>query len=61
YTLGQRKGHGVASPREGMAYVVVGKDPNSNRLIVGWDEEATPGLYASTCTVTSVSSIAEAV
>ena len=41
YTLGQRKGHGVASPREGMAYVVVGKDPATNRLIVGWDR---PGL-----------------
>jgi tRNA-specific 2-thiouridylase len=59
YTLGQRKGHGVASPREGMAYVVVAKDPVANRLIVGWDEPATPGLYTRTCTVTSLSSIAE--
>lgn len=24
--MGQRKGHGIASPREGIAYVVVGKD-----------------------------------
>ncbi|MFP6881426.1 MAG: tRNA 2-thiouridine(34) synthase MnmA [Roseibacillus sp.] len=59
YTLGQRKGHGVASPREGMAYVVVAKDPVENRLIVGWDEPETPGLYTRTCTVTSLSSIAE--
>ena len=59
YTLGQRKGHGVASPREGMAYVVVAKDPVANRLIVGWDEPETPGLYTRTCTVTSLSSIAE--
>ncbi len=45
YTLGQRKGHGVASPREGMAYVVVGKDLANNRLVVGWD---TPAPRAST-------------
>ena len=55
YTLGQRKGHGVASPREGMAYVVVAKDPGLNQLVVGWDELATPGLYAGACTVASLS------
>ncbi len=55
YTLGQRKGHGVASPREGMAYVVIGKDPENNHLIVGWDQSDTPGLYVKTCTVGSVS------
>lgn len=55
YTLGQRKGHGVASPREGMAYVVVGKDLATNRLIVGWDDPASQGLYASECVVGSLS------
>lgn len=55
YTLGQRKGHGVASPREGMAYVVVGKDSERNRLIVGWDLEDTPGLYTRRCKVGTVS------
>jgi tRNA-specific 2-thiouridylase len=55
YTLGQRKGHGVASPREGMAYVVVGKDAAANRLILGWDEPQTPGLYATRATVGSLS------
>jgi tRNA-specific 2-thiouridylase len=55
YTLGQRKGHGVASPRDGMAYVVVGKDVAANRLVLGWDEEGTPGLYARKCRVGSVS------
>lgn len=55
YTLGQRKGHGVASPREGMAYVVVGKNTEQNQLIVGWDLENTPGLYVKTCTVGTVS------
>jgi tRNA-specific 2-thiouridylase len=55
YTLGQRKGHGVASPRDGMAYVVVAKDVAANRLVLGWDEEGTPGLYARKCRVGSIS------
>ncbi len=59
YTLGQRKGHGVASPREGMAYVVVGKIPEKNQLVVGWDTEDSGGLYATTCVVGSVSAINE--
>jgi len=59
YTLGQRKGHGVASPREGMAYVVVGKDPAFNRLIVGWDSPDSPGLYTKSCTVGMLSAINE--
>lgn len=57
YTLGQRKGHGVASPREGVAYVVVAKDIANNRLVVGWDEGETPGLYASECVIGSVSTL----
>ncbi len=59
YTLGQRKGHGVASPREGMAYVVVGKDVANNRLIVGWDLPETSGLYAKECVVGTLSAINE--
>lgn len=59
YTLGQRKGHGVASPHNGMPYVVVGKDPSHNRLIVGWDKPETAGLYTKTCTVGSLSAINE--
>jgi len=59
YTLGQRKGHGVASPREGMAYVVVGKDAATNRLMVGWDMPDADGLYTSECTVGSLSAINE--
>lgn len=55
YTLGQRKGHGVASPREGMAYVVVGKNAEKNQLVVGWDQPDTPGLYVKQCTVGTVS------
>ncbi|GAA5481870.1 tRNA 2-thiouridine(34) synthase MnmA [Haloferula sargassicola] len=59
YTLGQRKGHGVASPRDGMAYVVIGKDLGRNRLIVGWDEASTPGLYAERCVIGTLSAINE--
>jgi tRNA-specific 2-thiouridylase len=59
YTLGQRKGHGVASPREGMAYVVVGKDVENNRLIVGWDTQDSPGLYTTTCIVGTLNWINE--
>ena len=59
YTLGQRKGHGVASPREGMAYVVVGKDAAKNRLIVGWDTPDSEGLYTLHCTVGSLSALNE--
>ncbi len=61
YTLGQRKGHGVASPREGMAYVVVGKNAEANQLIVGWDEVGSADLYASRCVVGSVSATNDAI
>ena len=61
YTLGQRKGHGVASPRSGMAYVVVGKNAVENQLVVGWDEPSTGGLYADHCVVGSLSWLNEAV
>ena len=59
YTIGQRKGHGVASPKEGMAYVVVGKRAAENRLVIGWDREDTGGLYSRECTVGTLSSINE--
>lgn len=59
YTLGQRKGHGVASPREAMAYVVVGKDVAKNQLIVGWDSADSGELYTAQCMVGAVSAINE--
>ena len=55
FTLGQRKGHGVASPREGMAYVVVRKEPETKRLVVAWEDEQDSGLFASECVVGSLS------
>lgn len=59
YTIGQRKGHGVASPRDGMAYVVVGKKFAENRLVIGWDQENTEGLYSQKCVIGSVNSMNE--
>lgn len=55
YTLGQRKGHGVASPRHGVAYVVVAKNADRNELVVGYDEAETPGLYTKSCTLMELS------
>ncbi len=57
YTLGQRKGHGVASPRTGVAYVVVRKDYATNQLVVGYDQPDTSGLYTVDCTIGSLSSL----
>ena len=57
HTLGQRKGHGVASPKTGVAYVVVGKDDKTNQLIVGYDQLDTSGLYSTVCHVGSLSSL----
>ncbi len=55
YTLGQRKGLGVASPVYKEAYVVVEKRPASRELVVAFDHPSTPHLYASRCWVGSVS------
>lgn len=54
FTMGQRKGHHVASPKEGVAYVVVGKDLEHNRLILGYEGQETPGLYARSAVVGSI-------
>lgn len=59
FTLGQRKGHGVASPREGMAYVVVRKEQETKRLVVAYEDEQDSGLYCSECVVGSLSWINE--
>ena len=57
FTMGQRHGHGVASPREGVAYVVVGKDLQNNRLIVGYEGQETPGLYARRAVVGGITNL----
>jgi tRNA-specific 2-thiouridylase len=58
YTLGQRRGLGVASNAYKEAYVVVAKRPASRELVVAFDHPDTPGLYASHCTVSSLSWLA---
>ncbi|MBL9153982.1 MAG: tRNA 2-thiouridine(34) synthase MnmA [Verrucomicrobiales bacterium] len=55
YTLGQRKGLGVASAVFGKAYVVVEKRPETNELVVAFDDPDTPRLYAHRCRVGGIS------
>ncbi len=55
YTLGQRRGIGVASSTFKKAFVVVEKRHESNELVVGFDEVSTPKLYASRCSVSEIS------
>lgn len=55
YTLGQRKGIGVASPLHKQAYVVVAKRPDKNELVIAIEREDTPLLWARRCTLTGVS------
>ncbi len=55
FTLGQRKGIGVASNTYKQNYVVVEKRPATRELVVGFDDLATPKLYADACTLSQVS------
>lgn len=56
YTLGQRKGIGVASNLYKQAYVVVAKRQATNELVIAIEREDTPLLWARRCTLTSISS-----
>lgn len=55
YTLGQRKGLGVASNAYKEAYVVVEKRQATRELVLAFDRPETPRLYSSRATVTSLS------
>jgi tRNA-uridine 2-sulfurtransferase len=55
YTLGQRKGIGVASNLYKQAYVVVAKRHEKNELVIAIEREDTPLLWASRCTLTGLS------
>jgi tRNA-specific 2-thiouridylase len=55
YTLGQRKGLGVASPYFKQAYVVVEKRPATRQIVVGLEAADTPRLFARKCRVASLS------
>ncbi len=60
YTIGQRRGVGVASNQHGMAYVVIAKRPESNELVVALETETTPGLWGSSAVLTQLSWLADA-
>ena len=59
YTIGQRRGIGIPSNTDHKNYVVVGRDPATNRLLVAFEGEAAPGLWARACVVTGLSFLAE--
>ncbi len=56
YTLGQRKGLGVASNLYKEAYVVVAKRHETNELVIAIERPDTPLLWATRCTLASLSS-----
>lgn len=55
YTLGQRKGLGIASPVFKEPYVVVEKRQATRELVLAFDHPDTPGLYAPRAVVGSLS------
>ncbi len=58
YTLGQRKGLGVASPVYKQAYVVVEKRQATRELVVALEAPDTPKLFASRCRISHLSTVA---
>lgn len=59
FTLGQRRGLGLASNTFRQNYVVVAKDKSRNTLIVAFDTPNSPGLYARACTLRDLGFIRE--
>src|SRR5690606_31622518 len=57
FTIGQRKGIGIPSNTDNEFYVVVGKDLDTNNLIVAFDKPTTPGLYQTEMTLRGLSFI----
>lgn len=55
YTLGQRKGIGVASNLYKQAYVVVAKRHERNELVIAIERPDTPLLWARRCTLSGIS------
>jgi len=61
YTIGQRKGLGVASPVFGRHYVVIEKRRATRELVVALETPEVDGLYASRCELRSMSFIGKPV
>jgi tRNA-specific 2-thiouridylase len=57
YTLGQRKGLGIASPVFKEPYVVVEKRQATRELVLAFDHPETPLLYATRAVVGSLSGV----
>lgn len=55
FTIGQRRGIGIPSNTDHRNYVVVGRDTAHNRLIVAFEGEEAPGLWARECVVAGLS------
>jgi len=55
FTIGQRRGIGIPSNTDHQNYVVVGRDTAHNRLLVAFEGEAAPGLWARECVVAGLS------
>jgi tRNA-specific 2-thiouridylase len=60
YTLGQKRGVGLACPVRDHAYVVVGKDAARNRLLVAVETPDAPGLHTTRWRIGSLSHTREA-
>ncbi|MBE2213585.1 MAG: tRNA 2-thiouridine(34) synthase MnmA [Opitutaceae bacterium] len=59
FTIGQRRGIGIPSNTDHENYVVVGRDTVHNRLLVAFESEAAPGLWARECLVAGLSFLDE--
>jgi len=57
FTLGQRRGLGVASNTYKEAYVVIEKRSATRELVVAFDRPDTPRLYANKCRIANVTVI----
>jgi len=57
YTLGQRKGLGVASPLYKQAYVVVAKRQATRELVIAIEQSDTPLLWAKKAILTNISTV----
>ncbi len=54
FTIGQRRGIGVPSNTDHEAFVVVAKDLEKNRLVIGFDRAETPLLYQTGAVIGSL-------
>lgn len=61
YTIGQRKGLGLASPVHGVHYVVVEKRQESGELVVTLETPNVAGLYATRCELRGVSFVGDTI